>query len=42
MAKRGLVWTRHSEIQLQEILEFYQNRNKINIYDNKNSANKFT
>lgn len=28
MAKREVVWTRNSEIQLQEILEFYTQRNK--------------
>lgn len=35
MAKRGVVWSRHSEIQLQEILDFYLNRNKSNIYAKK-------
>jgi hypothetical protein len=35
MAKREIVWARSSEIQLQEILEFYRNRNKSNVYSFK-------
>ena len=35
MAKRVIVWTRNSEIQLQEILEFYIQRNKSRNYSLK-------
>jgi toxin YoeB len=35
MAKRKIVWTRNSEIQLQEILEFYTQRNKSRIFSLK-------
>ncbi len=32
MAKREVVWTKNSEIQLQEILEFFTKRNKSSLY----------
>lgn len=35
MAKREVVWTKVSEIQLQEILEFFTNRNKSGAYSRK-------
>ena len=36
MAKtREVVWTKNSEIQLQEILEFFKLRNKSNQYSQK-------
>ena len=35
MAKREIVWTKNSEIQLQEILEFYTQRNKSRNYSLK-------
>jgi len=35
MAKREIVWTRNSEIQLQEILSFYSQRNKSQNYSLK-------
>jgi len=35
MAKREVVWTRNSEIQLQEILEFFTNRNKSEQYSQR-------
>jgi len=35
MAKREVIWTKNSEIQLQEILEFFTKRNKSNIYSRK-------
>lgn len=35
MAKREIVWTRNSEIQLQEILVFYTKRNKSRNYSLK-------
>ena len=35
MAKREVVWTRNSEIQLQEILEFFTVRNKSGQYSQK-------
>jgi len=35
MAKREVVWTRNSEIQLQNILEFYDIKNKSNLYSIK-------
>jgi plasmid stabilization system protein ParE len=35
MAKREVVWTRNSEIQLQEILEFYHIKNKSNLFSIK-------
>ena len=40
MAEREIVWSRNSEIQLQEILEFYIQRNKSNRYSKK-LYNKF-
>jgi plasmid stabilization system protein ParE len=40
MANREIVWTRNSEIQLQEILEFFIARNKSNQYSLK-LYNKF-
>jgi len=35
MAKREVVWTKVSEIQLQEILEFFIQRNKSREYSGK-------
>jgi len=35
MAKREVIWTKVSEIQLQEILEFFTNRNKSRQYSRK-------
>lgn len=35
MANREVVWTRNSEIQLQEILEFFATRNKSSRYSLK-------
>ena len=35
MAKREVVWTNVSEIQLQEILEFFTKRNKSGEYSRK-------
>lgn len=35
MAKREIVWTKNSEIQLQEILAFYTQRNKSRNYSLK-------
>lgn len=35
MAKREVVWTRNSEIQLQEILEYFTNRNKSEQYSQR-------
>jgi plasmid stabilization system protein ParE len=35
MAKREIVWTNVSEIQLQEILEFFTQRNKSALYSRK-------
>ena len=35
MAKREIVWTNVSEIQLQEILEFFTQRNKSTQYSRK-------
>ncbi len=35
MVKREVIWTKVSEIQLQEILEFYTKRNKSKIYARK-------
>ena len=35
MAKREVVWTKVSEIQLQEILEFFTQRNKSRQYSRK-------
>jgi len=35
MAARKVVWTRNSEIQLQEILDFFTNRNKSIQYSRK-------
>ena len=35
MAKREIIWTNISEIQLQEILEFFNNRNKSREYSKK-------
>lgn len=35
MANKEVVWTRNSEIQLQEILEFFAARNKSSRYSQK-------
>jgi len=35
MAKREVIWTKNSEIQLQEILEFFTKRNKSGLYSRK-------
>lgn len=35
MAGREVIWTKNSEIQLQEILEFFTKRNKSNLYSKK-------
>jgi len=35
MARREVIWTKISEIQLQEILEFFTNRNKSGEYSRK-------
>lgn len=35
MAKREVIWTKTSEIQLQEILEFFNKRNKSTLYSRK-------
>lgn len=35
MAKREVVWTRNSELQLQEILDFFAKRNKSGQYSQK-------
>jgi len=35
MAKREIVWTKNSELQLQEILEFFTKRNKSGLYSRK-------
>jgi plasmid stabilization system protein ParE len=35
MAKREIIWTKVSEIQLQEILEFFTKRNKSRLYSKK-------
>ncbi len=35
MAKREVIWTKNSEIQLQEILEFFTKRNKNGNYSRK-------
>ncbi|MDA3905680.1 MAG: type II toxin-antitoxin system RelE/ParE family toxin [Bacteroidales bacterium] len=35
MAKREIIWTRISEIQIQEILEFFSKRNKSGEYSRK-------
>ncbi len=35
MAKREVIWTKNSEIQLQEILEFFTKRNKSRLYSKK-------
>jgi hypothetical protein len=35
MAGREVIWTKASEIQLQEILEFFTNRNKSGEYSRK-------
>jgi len=35
MAKREIIWTKVSEIQLQEILEFFTKRNKSGLYSKK-------
>jgi len=35
MAKREVIWTKVSEIQLQEILEFFIKRNKSSQYSRK-------
>jgi plasmid stabilization system protein ParE len=35
MAKREVIWTKNSEIQLQQILEFFIKRNKSGLYSRK-------
>jgi len=35
LAKREVIWTKNSEIQLQEILEFFTKRNKSGLYSRK-------
>jgi hypothetical protein len=35
MARREVIWTKVSEIQLQEILEFFTHRNKSGEYSRK-------
>ena len=35
MAKREVIWTKVSEIQLQQILEFFTTRNKSGLYSRK-------
>lgn len=35
MAKKEVVWTENSEIQLQEILTYFTDRNKSNSYSTK-------
>jgi plasmid stabilization system protein ParE len=35
MAKRKVVWTKDSEVQLQGILEFFTLRNKSSVYSRK-------
>ena len=35
MAKREVIWTQNSEIQLQDILEFFTKRNRSVIYSRK-------
>ena len=35
MAKRAVIWTKASEIQLQEILQFFTRRNKNTRYSRK-------
>ena len=35
MAKRSLVWTKQSQLQLQEILEYFRSRNKSSYYSKK-------
>ncbi len=35
MAKREVIWTKVSEIQLQAILEFFTKRNKSGLYSKK-------
>jgi len=35
MAKREVIWTNFSEIQLQEILEFFTKRNNSSLYSRK-------
>lgn len=35
MAKREVIWTNVSEIQLQQILEFFTTRNKSGLYSRK-------
>ena len=35
MAKREVIWTKNSEIQLQEILGFFTKRNKSGLYSRK-------
>ena len=35
MARREVIWTKVSEIQLQEIFEFYTKRNKSGLYSRK-------
>jgi plasmid stabilization system protein ParE len=35
MAKREVIWTKVSEIQLQELLEFFTRRNKSALYSRK-------
>jgi len=35
MAKREVIWTKNSEIQLKEILKFFTKRNKSGQYSKK-------
>ena len=35
MARREVIWSKNSEIQLQEILEFFTKRNKSGLYSRK-------
>lgn len=35
MAKKRIVWSSNAENELKQILEFFQSRNKSNVYSNK-------
>ena len=35
MAKREVIWTKNSEIQLQEIFEYFTQKNKSGLYSRK-------
>jgi hypothetical protein len=35
MVKRELIWSKHADIQLYELLVFFKNRNKSNVYSAK-------